>query len=92
MARTTEREHGGYKPEETATADPPYASFSSGRKACITLGVSAAAFLPPVSSHISFPALTLLAAALVVADTSLNVTLTAFLVMHGQLHDWNRYR
>lgn len=77
---------------ETATADPPYASFSSGKKACIILGVAAAAFLPPVSSHISFPALTLLAAELDVSDTSLNVTMTAFLVMLSQLRKWNRYR
>ena len=63
--------------------EPPYSSFTHGQKIAITLTVSFLAIISPLSGQVYLPALNSLAEDLHVSVSSINLTITAFMIFQG---------
>ena len=68
------------EPEDEGPPLPPYSRFTHRQKICITLTVSFLAIISPLSGQIYLPALNSLATDLHVPVSSINLTITTFMV------------
>jgi len=69
--------------QEAADAEPPYTILAHREKIFTIILASFAAFISPVSSSIYFPALNPLAKDLNVTPSTINVSITVYIVIQG---------
>ncbi len=68
---------------DASPAQPPYSLFNAWEKRLIVATVSVAGFFSPVSANIYFPALNSLAQEYGVSATSINLTITMYMIFQG---------
>ena len=67
----------------TATNSPPWSIFTTPQKRFIVLMIASAGFFSPLSANIYFPALNTLATDFHVSASTINLTLTSYMIFQG---------